>query len=152
SALGPVSDYAKSKLQAEEVCRSLRKDGLVMLRSANILGWGQAPKAVVPVFFNKALNNEPLDIIVPAATPMQFVAVQDVVDAFEAVLARPGAQGCFNIASPQIVTVEQLARKIIGLTGSSSVLNAKDRRDVVVSPVVCRKAGQELGWRARTGL
>ena len=50
------------------------------------MGWGQAPKAVLPVFFQKAKANQPLDIIYSAHTPMQFVYVEDLIDAIEALI------------------------------------------------------------------
>ena len=64
SPLDPQGAYEQSKLKAEEVCRDhFKKESLVILRSVNVMGWGQAPKAVLPVFFQKAKANQPLDII-----------------------------------------------------------------------------------------
>ena len=51
------------------------------------MGWGQAPKAVLPVFFQKAKANQTLDIINSARALMQFVYVEDLIDAIEAVIS-----------------------------------------------------------------
>lgn len=149
----PQGPYAQSKLQAEEICRSLfKKESLVIFRSVNCLGFGQAPKAVVPVFFQKARANEPLDIISSPRTPMPFVYVEDLVDAIETAIDRSSVSGIFNISSEKTVTLEQLAKKIIALTHSSSVINTRrDAPEAVFSPVVCRKASEQLGWTAKTG-
>lgn len=154
SAVRPVGAYEQSKWQAEETCRDFFRDkgGLTILRAANILGWGQAVKAVVPVFFEKALKGEPLELIVPASTCVQFVYVQDLVDAIEAAIAYPQAPGCFNIAAGQAVTVEELAQTVLRLTASNSTVTVRDRSKVLFSPIVCEKAYTQLGWKAKTSL
>jgi len=154
SPLAPQGVYEQSKLKAEEVCRSLlKKESLVILRSVNVFGWGQASKAVLPVFFQKAKANQALDIIYSAHTPMQFVYVEDLIDAFEAIISHEDRSGIFNIAYDKTVSLEQLAREIITITHSSSVLNiSKDAPENLFSPVICDKAYQSFGWKAKTGL
>jgi nucleoside-diphosphate-sugar epimerase len=154
SPLAPQGAYEQSKLKAEEECRAfLKNENLVILRSVNVVGWGQAPKAVLPVFFQKAKANQPLDIIHSPDTPMQFVYVDDLIDAIEDVIDQKKACGIFNLAHDETVSLEQLARKIIAMTGSSSVINITDNtRKNIFSPVSCAKARQQLGWKAKTGL
>jgi len=161
SPLSPQGAYAESKVKAEEVCRDhVEKESLVILRSVNVMGWGQAPKAVLPVFYQRAKSHQPLDIMHPAHRPMQFVYVEDLIDAFEALITVGDevgvtpAGGIFNIAHEESFTLEQLARAIITMTHSSSVLNIpKDAgADHVFSPVICAKAYQRLGWKAQTGI
>ena len=154
SLVSPQGAYAQSKWEAEEICRSLLgKESLVVLRSVNVIGWGQAPKAVLPVFFQKAKANQPLDIINVSQVPMQFVYVEDLVDAMEALIAHEASNGIFNIASQESVHVEQLARMIIAMMHSSSVLNVtKNDVQALLAPVIGDRAYQRLGWRAKTNL
>jgi len=154
SALSPQGAYEQSKLKAEEVCRAfLKKESLVILRSVNVMGWGQSPKAVLPVFFQKAKANQALDIIHFADTLMQFVYVEDLVDAIEALISHETLSGVFNIAHEEPVSLERLARAIITMSNSSSKLNiSKSSSKVLFSPVVCDKAYKQLGWKAKTGL
>jgi nucleoside-diphosphate-sugar epimerase len=154
SPLEPHGAYAQSKLKAEEICRSfLKKESLFILRSVNVLGWGQAAKAVLPVFFQKAKANQALDILQSAHTPMQFVYVEDLIDAIEAVIGNWETSGIFNIAHEEPVTLEQLASAVIALTQSSSVLNiTKNSSEVIFSPVICDKAYRSIGWKAKTTL
>ena len=154
SPLMALGAYEQSKLKAEEVCRSLlKKESLVILRSVNVMGWGQAPKAVLPIFFQKARANQALDIINSAQALMQFVYVEDLIDAIELIIGQEDASGIFNIAHEETVSLEQLARKIIAKTHSSSALNIiKNDSMSIFSPVICDKAFRQLGWKARTGI
>jgi len=154
SPVGPQGAYEQSKLNAEEMCRTLlKKESLVILRSVNVIGWGQAPKAVLPVFFQKAKAGQPLDIIGSPQALMQFVYVEDLIDAIEAIITHDEAAGIFNIAHEDPISLEQLARAIIALTHSSSVLNVINTGSgTLFSPVICHKVYQQLGWKAKTGL
>jgi UDP-glucose 4-epimerase len=154
SPLAPQGAYEQSKLKAEEACRAfLKKESLAILRSVNVLGWGQAPKAVLPVFFQKAKANQALDIINSAHTPMQFVYVEDLIDAIDILISHKNVNGIFNIAHEETISLEQLARRIITMTHSSSVLNIpRDASEILFSPVICDKARQQLGWKAKTSL
>ena len=154
SVLAPGNAYEVSKLQAEELCQSLFKDeGLVIFRSVNIIGPGQALKAVLPVFFEKARQNQSLDVFVPVDTVVQFVYVEDIVDAFVAVINNPKAQGIFNIACEQTLTIDELARRVIALTHSSSNIHYRDGSlKGVFAPVICKKAQDQLGWKAKTNI
>ena len=154
SSLAPLSAYEQSKLKAEEVCRGfLKNESLIILRSVNVIGWGQAAKAVVPVFFQKAKANQPLNIINAPYTPMQFVYVEDLIDAIEALISHETISGIFNIAHEETVNLEQLARTIITMMHSSSVLNvSQNASEVLFSKVICNKAYQQFGWKAKTGL
>ncbi|MCX5681889.1 MAG: NAD(P)-dependent oxidoreductase, partial [Candidatus Omnitrophica bacterium] len=80
--LAPVGLYEQSKLQAEDICRRLvaPKD-LVILRAVNIIGSGQAEKAVVPVFFKKAFRHEPIEIFGPRRQCLQLLDVEDAAQA-----------------------------------------------------------------------
>ncbi len=154
SPVFPLGAYEQSKFRAEEICQAFLKKGpLVILRSVNVVGAGQAPKAVIPVFFKKAKAGQPLDIMYGGEVPMQFVYVEDLVDAFEAVIRHEKIEGIYNIAYERTVILKQLARKIIKMTHSISALNiSKSTAKVLFSPVVCNKAYKQLGWKAKTNL
>ncbi len=154
SPLAPQASYEISKLKAEQICLDFFKGGrLVILRSANIIGPGQALKAVLPIFFQKARQNQDIELTIPSRTPLQFIYVEDMIDALEAAIGHPQARGVFNIAAGQPVALEDLARKIIAWTGSSSVLKLQGASgDVPLSPIICDKARVGLGWEARTSL
>ena len=154
SPVDPLGAYEESKLKAEKEClASLKKEALVILRSVNVLGWGQARKAVLPVFFQNAKGGQPLDIIHSAQTPMQFVYVEDLVDLFVSLTHREELHGVFNIAHEESFCLEQLAEKIIAITHSSSVLNIGNNvTGALFSPVICDKVYCQTGWKANTGL
>lgn len=153
SVVAPQGAYEKSKWEAEEICRSSFKgDRLILLRVANILGVGQAPKAVLPVFFQKAFRGETLEISVPADTRMQFVALEDAADAVEKSL-KSQVQGVFNIASSEVISIDELARSIIKLTQSSSAIQLKNLSlPAPFSEVKTDKALIDLGWKASSSM
>ena len=154
SPLLPQGAYAQSKLKAEEECRSfLKEKALVILRSVNVLGWGQAPKAVLPVFFQKAKHNQALDIINVAQMPMQFIYVDDLIDAIGTIIGHENVSGVFNVVHEETVTLEELARRVIQIMHSTSDLNIiKNSSEILFSPVNAGKIYQQLNWKAKTGL
>ncbi len=154
SPLGPVGGYEQSKLKAEAMCRTYFKgEALVVLRAVSVWGEGQAPKAILPVFFQKAKQNLPLDLLASPQTRLSFVYIQDLVDALMVPLTRGRSQGVFNIASPQTISLENLAKRIIRLTHSSSELRfLGGHENAPNSCLVCAKAKAQLGWQAQTSV
>jgi len=77
---------------------------------------------VVPRFVQKALRNEPIQIYGTGKQSRCFCNVADVVDALGKLIGCPGAVGqVINVGTTESVTIEQLADKVIELTGSRSV-------------------------------
>jgi UDP-glucose 4-epimerase len=123
----PRSPYAVTKLVGEHYCSVFREiHGLAVasLRYFNVYGPRQDPDspyaAVIPLFFRKALGGEPPVIYGSGEQSRDFTYVQDVVTA-NILAAESGATGVFNIGSGKSVTVNHLAKVIIGLVGNNSV-------------------------------
>lgn len=150
SPLGPAADYEKSKLAAEEICRKyLRRDQLIILRPVNIVGPGQADKAVLPLFFKQALGGEPIHVFVPRDTSVHFLYIDDVVDAFRRILAQGNAAGVFNLVSRDAISLEDLSREIVRITQSSSSVDFSNRENAVNTSFASRYAKKVLGWEPR---
>jgi UDP-glucose 4-epimerase len=76
---------------------------------------------VVPRFVRRALKNEPVLIYGTGRQSRCFCYVQDVIDAITALMDCDQAAGqVFNIGSQEEITVEELADRIIAMTGSRS--------------------------------
>ena len=76
---------------------------------------------VVPRFVQSALRNEPLSIYGNGKQQRCFCYVCDVIDAVLSLTNSGNAAGkVYNIGSDEEVSIEQLADKIIELTGSTS--------------------------------
>ena len=153
SPIIPQGDYAASKWQAEEICREhAQSKALTIVRSVNVVGEGQAVKAIIPVFFEQACRNEPLRIAGSSRTWLQLLYVEDLVDLFEALVRQDGFSDVLNAAPREKITLGALARDIVRLTGSSSIIEGTDQGDVPFAEVLADKAGSALGWQAKTSV
>ena len=122
----PKSPYAITKLDGEYYCKMFTQEGKLQtacLRYFNVFGPRQDPKsayaAAVPIFIEKALNNEDLTIFGDGEQTRDFVFVKDVVAA-NAFFAMNDVTGVHNIAYGGKITINDLANEIIRLTDSKS--------------------------------
>ena len=78
---------------------------------------------VVPRFVSAALNNEPLSVYGSGDQIRCFCHVDDAVRALLLVMDSEKAVGeVFNVGNNQQITIMELAKKVIELTGSSSTI------------------------------
>ena len=95
----------------------------VIVRLFNTVGPRQtgAYGMVIPRFIQQALRGEPLTIFGDGQQSRCFLHVKDAVTAMIALMELPSAAGeAFNIGSQEEVTIEQLAKRVVELTGSPS--------------------------------
>ncbi|MCB9757526.1 MAG: NAD(P)-dependent oxidoreductase [Candidatus Omnitrophica bacterium] len=149
----PLQEYEKSKLAAEEVCRKeLDNRSLVILRCVNIVGAGQPEKAVIPVLFKKAKAGETLEIFGPRSTVLQFLFVEDVVDAFVHLIEKNNVSGVYNLAGSQHIRLDELAFQIKEICHSNSEIHYNNEDLVEFSQVSSAKAEKALHWQAKTSI
>ncbi len=147
----PLSAYAKSKAKAEEMCRRLcRSESLVFIRSANVWGPGQAPKAVLPVFIEQARQNLPIHLTANPMMPIDYIDVRDLVQVILKILERPKSSGVYHAAYPKPVFLEDLALKVIAACGSSSQITSSVIPSVAAERQVdCVRTWEELDFKPR---
>ncbi len=123
----PKSPYAVTKLDGEYYCRQFHDTGRLntaCLRYFNVFGPRQDPKsqyaAAVPIFIQKAVNNETITIYGDGEQTRDFIYVKDIVAANAHLAANPDITGVFNTAYARKLTINDLAKKIIAITNSSS--------------------------------
>jgi dTDP-L-rhamnose 4-epimerase len=129
SACWPVSIYAITKKTQEDLILCTGKAyGLpvVVLRYFNVYGDGQAPAnpytGLLITFLARLTGGQSLDLYEDGQMERDFVHVRDVVAATVAAGERPKAiQQCINVGTGKPITVEQIAKTLIELTGSSIV-------------------------------
>ncbi len=118
--------YANSKAMDEFLALAYHKQrGLpvVICRLFNTIGPRQTGRygMVVPRFVRQALRGEPLTVYGDGQQSRCFADVADVTDAIVRLAEHPGADGgVFNLGNTEEVTILDLARRVIALTGSSS--------------------------------
>lgn len=125
----PKSPYAATKLDGEYYCNMFQAEGWLntaCMRYFNVFGPRQDPKsqyaAAVPIFIDKALKNEPVTIFGDGEQTRDFVYVKDVVTANVYLAQTPMLSGVYNVAYGKSITVNDLAKKIISLTDSTSTI------------------------------
>ena len=131
----PRSPYAVTKLDGEYYGALFQTEGWLntaVLRYFNVFGPRQDPRspyaAAVPIFVHRAVKHEPITIYGDGEQTRDFVFVKDVVAANAHLAMRPDLSGVYNVACGGRITINDLARTIVRLTGSrSSVQHAPER-------------------------
>ncbi len=121
----PESPYAISKLDCEYLARMFNGEGLrtTCLRYFNVYGPRQDPgsayAAAIPIFMSRAQAGKELVIYGDGEQTRDFVHVSDVVRANVAAMEH-GDGGVFNVATGRSVSINQLARTVLDITGSGT--------------------------------
>lgn len=131
--LQPRNAYGASKASGEMYCRIFNEGNLevAVLRLANAYGPGDADR-VIPLFVENALMDRPL-VLYGGNQVLDFVWIETVVDALMKAAFGAKMQGPVNIGSGKGVTIADLARRIIALTESRSVMRVEPRREAEVA-------------------
>ena len=120
--------YACAKAADEFLALAYWKEhGLpvIITRFFNTVGPRQTARygMVLPHFIAQALAGEPLTVYGDGQQSRCFACVQDVVATVAALLGNATAVGeIFNVGNNEEITIEELARRVIGVTGSSSAI------------------------------
>lgn len=136
--LEPKSPYAAAKLAGEVYCRMFaveRKLPTVCARIFNAYGPRQRG-SVVDNFIYRALNNRPLVINGSGTKVRDFVYIKAVVAALVYLALTPGVTGACNVGTGCGLSLMELARKIIELTGSRSEIHGDPDRPGDISHLV----------------
>lgn len=156
----PRSPYAITKLDGEYYCDLYAREGWLKtacLRFFNVFGPRQDPRgayaAAVPIFARSALRNEPLTIHGDGEQTRDFIYVEDIAGALAFLAGNPEIQGVFNAGYGGSLTINQLVRQIVHLTGSRSEIHHAPIRagDIRQSSANAAKL-VSAGWRPRFDL
>lgn len=116
---------------------------------------------VVPRFVQSALGNEPLTIYGTGEQTRCFSYVGDLVEAvIELMNCEQAAGNVYNIGSNEEISIEQLANKIIEMTGSKSskqyipieVAYGMPIEDMMRRVPSLERIKEAIGWRPKTSL
>jgi len=150
--VGPRGVYDEAKRFAEAMTMAYRRFHDLdtrIVRIFNTYGTRMRPRdgRVVSNFVVQALRNEPLTVYGDGSQTRSFTYVSDEVEGIYR-LFHSDTPGPVNIGNPIELTVVELARKVIELTGSSSRI---DHRPLPVDDPKVRQpdislARRELGW------
>lgn len=154
----PRSPYASSKYAAERYCLSYHytynKPEITIIRGFNIFGPRQGyvavRGAVIPIFINKILNNQPIKIFGSGKQTRDYTYVMDVANGIIKATMKMGIGGeIFNIASGKTISIKKIAYNILKLTNSKSepvYINAR-AGEMMRSCGDASKANKILNWK-----
>jgi UDP-glucose 4-epimerase len=156
----PLCAYGIGKLAIEKyLALYQRMHGLdyCILRLANPYGEHQlnhAAQGVIPVFLNKALHNEPLEIWGDGSVIRDYLYIDDVISAIMATTSYNGPDRVFNIGSGSGHSLNDLIELIRELLGRDIPCRYLPARacDVPVNILDVSRARTELGWKPNTPL
>ena len=156
--VGPRGVYDEAKRFAEALTMAYhRYHGLDVriVRIFNTYGPAMRPHdgRVVSNFIRQALSGEPLTVYGDGSQTRSFCYVDDEIDGIYRLLMSDFV-GPMNIGNPDEMTVMQLARLVLKLTGASSGIETRPlpQDDPQVRRPMIERAREVLGWEPRTSL
>ena len=156
--IGPRGVYDEAKRFAEAMTTAYhRYHGLdaKIVRIFNTYGPRMRLRdgRAVPAFMSQALRNEDVTIFGSGQQTRSFCYVSDLVDGIIR-LMESSVNEPVNIGNPHEMTIEQIAREIIRLTGSTSriVYRPLPEDDPKVRQPDITRARTLLGWEPKVGL
>ncbi|NJP71319.1 UDP-glucuronic acid decarboxylase family protein [Streptomyces sp. C1-2] len=155
--IGPRSVYDESKRFAEALVtahRQVHGTDTAIVRIFNTYGprMRTGDGRAVPTFIAQALDGMPLTVAGDGGQTRSLCYVDDTVDGVLALAGAAGETGPVNIGGSEEITMLELARRVVELTGSSSRIRFVERP--VDDPARRRpdtsRAREVLGWEPRT--
>jgi UDP-glucose 4-epimerase len=132
-----INSYGATKTAGEALCRAFRREsGLdtVVLRLANVYGPRDTGR-VIPEWTKRALAGEPLRIY-GGKQIIDFVGVEQTVEAFARAAGADTALPPINIGSGTGTRIVELARRIIRLGSSHTRISMEPARPMDVTSFV----------------
>jgi UDP-glucose 4-epimerase len=158
----PRSPYAVSKLAAEWYVRTIGAQArieTVCLRVFNAYGPGQhvppAHAPVIPLFLRQSAQNGTLVVHGDGNQTRDYVYVDDVVNAMVAAATASNVnQEVINVGSGREITVRDLVRKVLEVTGGKPEVVFNARTDAGVSRMCAdlNLAGVKLNYQPQVSL
>jgi UDP-glucuronate decarboxylase len=160
NTIGPRACYDEGKRCAETLFFDYRRQHGVRIKVARIFntyGPRMHPNdgRVVSNFIMQALKGEPITLFGDGSQTRAFCYVDDLIDGFVRLMAtQDDVTGPINLGNPVEMTVADLARRVVALTGSRSKI---EYRPLPVDDPTQRcpdigRAKQLLGWEPKVPL
>jgi len=158
--IGPRACYDEGKRCAETLFFDYHRQhglGIKVARIFNTYGPRMHPDdgRVVSNFIVQALAGRPITVYGEGAQTRSFCYVDDLVNALVLLMnSSPAETGPLNLGNPEEVTILDLARKVIDMTGSSSkiVHEPLPKDDPTRRRPDISAARASLGWEPRVPL
>ncbi len=154
----PTTHYSFTKFLGEELCsfytRVFNVNSLI-LRTANVYGFGQEDKYLVPLIFNHILKNRPLTLTRPEIE-RSFIYIDDLLEAYIRLAnASTEPSEVFNVGPAETTTLATLISTIKKVTGKTPQVNyaGQERpKEVNLNRVDISKMRNKLNWQPEISL
>jgi UDP-glucose 4-epimerase len=152
---GPGHVYTSSKIASELIIHDyavLYKVPVTIFRYGIPFGPRMRPELLIPIFFKKALTDQPLVVAGDGKQARSFVYVEDLARAHVLGLADACANQTFNLDGTRQVTVLEVAQAVRELVGNHVAIEHAPARpgDYAGKLVSQEKSERVLGWAATT--
>lgn len=161
SPISPISPYGESKTQMEQIIKKYSRDfslNCISLRIFNVYGIGQTDSyaGVITKFLNRIQKNQPLEIFGDGSNSRDFIALEDVVQAFVKALDNiKGKKGnYYNIGTGKSTTIQELAEIMLSICNKNLEIKFKAAKenDIAQSVASIDLAQRELGFNPKISL
>ena len=156
--MNPISPYGESKVKMEKVVCEWKPNydcNYVILRFFNIYGIDQSLEyaGVITKCLEKMKQKKPIEIFGDGLQTRDFVAIEDVVNAFYNAL-KSNNSGIYNIGSGKAVTINELVDMIVSLSGKKLDIKHLDAKkgEIKHSHADISKAEKEIGFSPKINL
>lgn len=158
--IGPRACYDEGKRAAEALFFDYRRKHDVAIKVARIFNtYGprmlEEDGRVVSNFIVQALRGEPITIYGSGSQTRSFCFIDDLVAGLELLMESPETVvGPYNLGNPEETSVEDIARRVLALTGSRSGINLRPlpQDDPKRRRPVIDRAVETLGWTPKVRL
>jgi dTDP-glucose 4,6-dehydratase len=156
--IGPRGVYDEAKRYAEALCMAYHRAHGLKTRIARIFNtYGPRMRLedgrAIPTFFSQALRGVPLTVFGDGSQTRSFCYISDLVEGVYRLIHSPCAEPV-NLGNPSEITILDLAKAILGVTGSKSPIEYRPLPvdDPKVRQPDIRRAQELLRWYPRVGL
>ena len=157
--IGPRGVYDEAKRFAEAITMAYHRTHKVDTRIVRIFNtYGPRMRLrdgrAIPAFLSQALTGKPLTVFGNGRQTRSLCYISDMVNGIEKLLLARGVNEPVNIGNPSEISMVDLARKIIRITGSPSriVTRPLPADDPKVRRPDIRKAKKYLSWTPKVSL
>ena len=153
--LEPTNPYAATKAGAEFLVKSYHRSfqlPALITRGNNVYGPHQFPEKLIPKFTNQLLRGKPVTLHGDGLNTRNFLFVEDVARAFDAILHKGKVGHIYNIGGENEQPNIQVAKDLIKLLGLSDKENelitfVPDRKFNDLRYTINSKKLHDLGWK-----
>src|SRR5690606_1152158 len=153
----PWTIYGVSKAHIDiylEYLQNKINTRIVSLRLARLFGYGERSGLMFTDFINKAATGEPLTINGEGKSTIEYIYINDAIDAINQFVEKKDNQGIFNVGtgvSYSVRTIAEVVNQVFGNEGNIQFF--PDKPDGVYGSVMdVSKIKNELNWVSKWDL